>query len=89
MTTQSTMITEAHRVKLQLAATFGVAAATKAVDLVHRSVGTSGIRRTKPFERYHRDAHTLTQHAFSSASRYESAGKIMVGLESDWPYLAY
>ena len=35
------------------------------------------------FQQYFRDAHTMTQHAFSSASRYESVGALMLGRESD------
>ena len=33
---------------------------------------------------YFRDVHTTTQHAFASASRYESVGARILGVESDW-----
>lgn len=71
---------------LALAASFAADAATQAVDLVHSCVGTSGIRDELPFQRYFRDVHTISQHAFVSASRFESVGKLMLGRESDWPF---
>ena len=55
---------------------------------VHQAAGTGAIREEQPFERYFRDAHTMTQHAFVSASRFESVGKLMFGLETDWPFFA-
>lgn len=79
-------ITLQQKVKVQLAATHAVAAAAEAVDLVHAASGTSGIRNTHQFQRHFRDAHTITQHGFISASRYESAGQLLLGLESDWPF---
>jgi alkylation response protein AidB-like acyl-CoA dehydrogenase len=64
-------------------------AAAKAVDLVHAAAGTSAIRNEYRFQQYFRDAHTMTQHAYSSANRYESVGALMLGLESDWPFFAF
>ena len=48
--------------------------------------GTTGIRETARFQRYFRDAHTASQHAFGSASRFESVGKLLLGRESDWGF---
>jgi hypothetical protein len=31
----------------------------------------------------------MTQHAFSSASRYESVGALMLGRESDWGFFVF
>jgi len=75
------------KVALQLAACHGTKAAGEALDLVYGVVGATGIQRSQPFERYHRDIRTLMQHAFTSISRFESAGKLMVGRETDWPFL--
>jgi len=36
--------------------------------------------------RYFRDAHTITQHAFLSASGYESCGQYFLGLPTEWPF---
>jgi alkylation response protein AidB-like acyl-CoA dehydrogenase len=73
-------------VKLQLAACHGLEAGSKVVNLVHDTVGTSGIRQGLRFEQLYRDARTISQHAFASLSRYESCGKVLFGLESDWPF---
>jgi indole-3-acetate monooxygenase len=73
-------------IPLALAASHAVEAAAQAVDLVHSCVGTSGIREEQRFQQYFRDVHTMSQHAFVSYGRYESAGKVMLGRESDWPF---
>jgi alkylation response protein AidB-like acyl-CoA dehydrogenase len=82
-------ITLEHKIQMQLASTHGVACAAKAVDLVHAAAGTSAIRNTNRFQQYFRDVHTVTQHAFVSASRYESVGALMFGAESDWGFFAF
>ncbi len=64
------------KMKLQLAATYAAAAAAKVVDLVHAAAGTTSIRDEHRFQRHFRDAHTITQHAFISASRYEFGGPV-------------
>jgi len=82
-------ITMVHKVAVQLAATNTVLAAAEAVDLVHAAVGASGIREEQPFERHFRDAHVLTQHAFVCASRYEDAGRSMMGGDPEWGFFAF
>lgn len=71
---------------IALAASHAVESATAAVDLVHACAGTTGIREEARFQRYFRDVHTISQHAFASAARFESVGKVMLGRESDWPF---
>ena len=51
--------------------------------LVHAYAGTSAIRGGQLFQKYFCDIHTLQQHAFSSAARHESVGKILLGRMSD------
>ena len=72
--------------KIQLATSYAVRSAADAVDLVCEAAGSSAIRLEKPFERHFRDVHTMTQHAGASTARYESVGKLMFGLDSDWPF---
>ncbi len=74
------------KMKLQLAATYAVAAAVKVVDLVHKAVGATGIREEHRFQRYFRDVHTIEQHAYISAARYESAGQYFFGVPIEWPF---
>jgi alkylation response protein AidB-like acyl-CoA dehydrogenase len=74
------------KMKLQLAATHGVTAAARAVDLVLAAVGTTGVRDEYGFQRHFRDVHTITQHAFCSANRYESGGQHFLGVPIEWPF---
>jgi alkylation response protein AidB-like acyl-CoA dehydrogenase len=83
---QGAAITLDRKLKMQLATTHANRAAAKAVDLVHDAAGASAIRNQYRFQRYFRDAHTMTQHAGSSTSRYESVGALMLGVQSDWPF---
>jgi alkylation response protein AidB-like acyl-CoA dehydrogenase len=75
-----------HGSGLALAGSFGHDAACQAVDLVHSCAGTTAIREEYRFQQYFRDVHTISQHAFSSWSRFESIGKLMLGRESDWAF---
>ena len=83
------MLPQKQKDKIQLASTHGIQAAAEAVDLVHKAAGTSSIRREKDFERHFRDVHVITQHAFTSESRFQSVGRAMFGLPSDWPFAPF
>lgn len=77
------------RARLQLACSHVPIAAAEAVDLIHSLVGTAGIRNDKPFSRYFRDAHVITQHAYVSESRFTAVGQVAFGLEPDWGFLHF
>ncbi|MGH7822461.1 MAG: acyl-CoA dehydrogenase family protein [Candidatus Binatia bacterium] len=79
-------INMAQKMKLQLACSNAVLSVAAVVDLVHAAVGTTGIRNGYAFQKYFRDAHVITQHAFGSASRFEDVGRWMLGLEPEWPF---
>ena len=81
---QGEMINLNQKIKLQLASTYAIQAAAQAVDLVHGAAGATAIREESAIQRHFRDVHTITQHAFTSASRYESVGQLLFGLESEW-----
>ena len=72
--------------ELQLAVCNAMETGSKVVNLVHDTVGTSGIRRNQRFEQLYRDARTISQHTFGSVARYESSGKVFFGLPSDWGF---
>jgi len=72
--------------ELQLAVCNAMEAGSNVVNLVHQTVGTSGIRRNQRFEQLYRDAITISKHAFGSVARYESCGKVFFGLPSDWGF---
>ena len=72
-----------------MATSHAIAHAAKTVDLVHAAAGTSALRSACKFQQYFRDVHTVTPHAFASASRYESVGARLLGVASDWDFLAF
>ena len=73
-------------IAVQLAACNALEAGAEVVNLVHDTVGTSGICQEQRFEQLYRDGRTISQHAFASLSRYESCGKVLLGLQSDWRF---
>ena len=75
--------------KIQLAACHATQAAARAVDLVFAVAGTTAIRNHAPFQKYFREVHTITQHAFLSASRFESVGQLMLDVNTDWPFFGH
>jgi alkylation response protein AidB-like acyl-CoA dehydrogenase len=82
------MIDMPHKAKVQLATTHAIVASGQAVDLVHAAAGATAVRDEHRFQRHFRDVHTITQHGFASASRYESAGQVLLGSPVDWPFFA-
>jgi alkylation response protein AidB-like acyl-CoA dehydrogenase len=83
------ILTTDQRRDIQLASCHAVQAAATAVRLVHEVAGSSAIRNSQPFAAHFRNVHTVTQHAFTSASRYESVGQLMLGLPPEWPFFAF
>ncbi len=77
---------QAQKIKIQLATCHAIRSAADAIDLVHTAAGTSAIKEDQPFESCFRDVHVMTQHAFGSAARFESAGKLLFGQPTDWPF---
>lgn len=82
-------ITLALKAKMQLAMTHAVLECAAAVDLIHETVGASGIREEYAFSRHFRDIHVITQHGFINAAKLEPVGQIMLGLEPDWPFFRF
>lgn len=77
------------KARVQLACSHAVTEAAAAVDLVHEVVGVSGVWDGSPFSGYFRDAHVITQHGVVNAAKLESVGRIMLGLEPEWPFFAF
>jgi alkylation response protein AidB-like acyl-CoA dehydrogenase len=82
-------ISVALKGRMQLAMTHAVLECAKAVSLIHEIAGASGIREEYPFERHFRDIHVITQHGFLNASKLESIGQILLGLDPDWPFFRF
>ena len=85
---QDRVIDLQQKIRLQLAATHAVQASAEAVDLVYAAAGATAIRQEHDFQRHFRDVHTITQHGFISASRYESAGQGLLGAPIEWPFFS-
>jgi alkylation response protein AidB-like acyl-CoA dehydrogenase len=56
-----------------------------AVDLLWRQAGTTAIFQTSALERCWRDVHTAAQHMHVQDGRWETAGRIMFGLDPGTP----
>ena len=52
-----------------------------AVDLLHHTAGTSGMRMDSPLERKFRDAHGCANHRWVSHPLYADLGRIFLGFE--------
>ena len=77
------------KLRLQLAVCFAAEASADAVRLVNEVAGTSAVRLEHGFERHGRDVHVLIQHASKSAHRYVTAGRLIFGLDNDFPFLEF
>jgi alkylation response protein AidB-like acyl-CoA dehydrogenase len=74
---------------LMLASTWAVRSAARATDLLHRMGGTNGIYTRSRLERHFRDAQTVRQHGFVSESRLETVGQVYLGVEPEFPFVAF
>jgi alkylation response protein AidB-like acyl-CoA dehydrogenase len=70
-----------------LASWHAVTSACQAVDLVYLSGGATSLYESCPIERAFRDVHAITQHIGVHPRILETAGRVLLGLESDVPTL--
>jgi hypothetical protein len=82
------LLTMEANADLQLALAYSTELCAESVRLVHEAVGATGVRNEAGFERLFRDAHTLTQHANHSSTRYATVAKLLFGHDNDWIALA-
>ncbi len=80
------LLNREERIQVQLATVYAIRSTADAVDLVCRAAGTRSIREGSSLQRHLRDSLVITRHAYASTSRYESVGKLLFGLETDWPF---
>jgi alkylation response protein AidB-like acyl-CoA dehydrogenase len=78
-----------HKADLMLATTWAVRSAARATDLMHRMGGTNGIYARSRLERHFRDAQTVRHHGFVSDSRLETVGQVYLGVEPEFPFVAF
>lgn len=78
-----------QKADLMLAGTHAVQQAADVTDRMHRLAGTAGIYTRSRLERLLRDAHTVRHHGFHSESRYETVGQVYLGVEPEFPFVAF
>jgi alkylation response protein AidB-like acyl-CoA dehydrogenase len=77
-------LTLPQKADLLLAMTQAVSGAATAMEWMWSVAGTSGICPSSPLHRAMRDMHVLKQHTFYSEERYETVGRVYLGLPSQW-----
>jgi indole-3-acetate monooxygenase len=76
------------RTELLLASVQAVAASTHAVELAYSAAGTNAIYRRSRLEQHFRDSQVLKQHGFTSESRFETVGQVLMALPPDLGFVA-
>jgi alkylation response protein AidB-like acyl-CoA dehydrogenase len=66
---------------MRLASLTAVENSVAAADLLYRLAGTSAIFQSSPLERCWRDLHTAAQHFQVQDGRWETAGRVLLGLD--------
>jgi alkylation response protein AidB-like acyl-CoA dehydrogenase len=70
-----------ERADLLLAAANATRSAAAAVDIVYTAAGGTANYRRSPLQRALRDIHAVTQHIITAPQQYESAGRMLLGLQ--------
>jgi len=78
-----------QKADLLLAGAHATTTAAKVTDLMHRIGGTTGIYTRSPLERHFRDAQTLRHHGFLSENRFEAVGQVYLGVDPEFPIVAF
>ena len=76
-----------ERARLRIASLVAVEQSLAAADLLYRLAGTSSIFQSAPLERCWRDIHTAAQHIQVQDGRWETAGRVLMGLDAGTPLL--
>jgi alkylation response protein AidB-like acyl-CoA dehydrogenase len=80
-------ITLAQRMRIRLAATYGIQQAKQVVDAAHQAAGGTAIFSSGPFDRRFRDIHAVTQQVQGRLAHFENVGRFLLGLEPDTTFL--
>jgi len=71
------------RAIVRVAACHATTAGGQAVDLVYEAGGGSSIYSNSPLQRCFRDAHVVTAHVMVNSTSLTSAGRVLLGLDSE------
>ncbi len=75
------------RAAVRIASLTAVEQSVAAADLMYRLAGSSAIFQSSPLERCWRDIHTAAQHMQVQDGRWETAGRVLMGLDPGSPLL--
>jgi len=76
-----------QRAALRLASLTAVDHSLQAADALYRLAGTSSVFQSSALERCWRDVHTAAQHMQVQPGRWETAGRVLLGLDPASPVL--
>ena len=76
----SRRITTEQRMRLRLAATYGIHQAAEVADIAYLAAGSTAIFENGKFERRFRDIHAVTQQIQARQSQYETVGQYLLGV---------
>jgi alkylation response protein AidB-like acyl-CoA dehydrogenase len=80
-------VTFDERAHILLAAANATRSAATAVDIVYTAAGARANYRSSPLQRALRDVHAATQHMGTAPQQFESAGRMLLGLQPLQPLI--
>jgi len=83
--TQNRELSLEDRTAMRIASLTAAENSVVAVDLLYRLGGSSAIFQSSPLERCWRDVHTAAQHMHVQDGRWETAGRVLFGLDPASP----
>jgi len=81
--TESGELTIDQRMRIRLAATYGIHQAREVADMVYELAGATAIFTSNPFERRFRDINTVTQQLQGRRSHFRTVGAYQLGHPAD------
>jgi indole-3-acetate monooxygenase len=78
-----------QKADLLLAGSHAMSCAVQAVELACSIAGTTAFRVTSPLERCFRDVQTMRHHVFTNEARYGTFGQVCLGVDPDFPVVAF
>jgi alkylation response protein AidB-like acyl-CoA dehydrogenase len=81
--TESGALTIDQRIRIRLAATYGIHQAREVADMIYELAGATAIFTSNPFERRFRDINTVTQQLQGRRSHFRTVGAYQLGHPAD------
>ncbi len=74
-----------QRAAFRLAIVHSHTASLEAVELIYQAAGGSSVYAQSPLDHYLRDLHTINQHVVVGPRTYQTAGRVLLGLDAGVP----